>query len=282
MAYKAHEKDRVWMQNQVLSRAPNWQQHLTDIRNVLVEIHHKKLLSQAGVNSLLTIMLYGLEGFISEISSPLRICMYRQGNVYVPAFYRAPPTNHQYLPVHNSSIEVCRRLSTCHGIPPRKRRKQQLLEDEMAAEPKASIQSHRIPKPLVRDPPYHPTVASLFNNRENIYVNRVRRPTATDVPPVLSPGPQSSIEVCRRLSMCHGIPRRSINWQLAQWKRSGDDPKFWLKHMDDKGDHIRVDRGLPPAKLVDENYNIKSIVNWQLARFVPTEEAFDPVSSPQT
>ncbi|KAK7227477.1 hypothetical protein V2G26_015480 [Clonostachys chloroleuca] len=91
-------QDRVWMQNQVLSRAPNWQQHLTDIRNVLVEIQQKRLLSQAGVNSLLTIMLYGLEGIISKISSPLRICMYQQGDIYVPAFYRAPPTDHQYLP----------------------------------------------------------------------------------------------------------------------------------------------------------------------------------------
>jgi hypothetical protein len=28
--------------------------------------------------------------------------------------------------------------------------------------------------------------------------------------------------------------------------------------------------------LVDDNYNIKAIVNWQLARFVPAEEAFGP------
>ncbi|CAH0031347.1 unnamed protein product [Clonostachys rhizophaga] len=48
--------------------------------------------------------------------------------------------------------------------------------------------------------------------------------------------------------------------------RSGEDREFWLKHMDDKGDHIRVDK----------NYNIKAIVNWQLARFVPAEEAFGP------
>jgi hypothetical protein len=48
--------------------------------------------------------------------------------------------------------------------------------------------------------------------------------------------------------------------------RSGDNREFWLKHMDDKGDHIRV----------DTNYNIKAIVNWQLARFVPAEEAFGP------
>ncbi|CAI6097310.1 unnamed protein product [Clonostachys chloroleuca] len=48
--------------------------------------------------------------------------------------------------------------------------------------------------------------------------------------------------------------------------RSGQDREFWLKHMDDKGDHIRVHK----------NYNIKAIVNWQLARFVPAEEAFGP------
>ncbi|CAG9987952.1 unnamed protein product [Clonostachys byssicola] len=47
-------------------------------------------------------------------------------------------------------------------------------------------------------------------------------------------------------------------------KRSG--PRFWLKHIDDTGDHI----------LVDRDYNIRSIVNWQLARFVPAEEAFGP------
>ncbi|CAH0050531.1 unnamed protein product [Clonostachys solani] len=49
-------------------------------------------------------------------------------------------------------------------------------------------------------------------------------------------------------------------------RRSGDESKFFLKHMDDNGDHIRVDL----------QYNIKAIVNWQLARFVPAEEAFGP------
>ncbi|KAK7227416.1 hypothetical protein V2G26_015419 [Clonostachys chloroleuca] len=211
------------MQNQVLSRAPKWPQHLTGIRNVLVEIQHKKLLSQAGVNSLLTIMLYGLEGVMSKISSPLRICMYQQGNVYVPAFYRSPPTDHQYLP---GTQLVDRGLPPAKYVPWHPSTKE---AEATAAESNASIQSQRIPKSLVRDPPYHPAVVSLFNNRETIYVNR----------------------------------------------RSGEDREFWLKHMDDKGDHIRVDRGLPPAKLVDDNYNIKSIVNWQLARFVPTEDAFD-------
>ncbi|KAI0114014.1 hypothetical protein GGR51DRAFT_556511 [Nemania sp. FL0031] len=41
---------------------------------------------------------------------------------------------------------------------------------------------------------------------------------------------------------------------------------FFLKHVDDKGDHI----------LVDEEYNITAIIDWQFARFVPACEAFGP------
>ncbi|CAK7233480.1 hypothetical protein SBRCBS47491_008623 [Sporothrix bragantina] len=41
-------------------------------------------------------------------------------------------------------------------------------------------------------------------------------------------------------------------------------PSFFLKHADDKGDHI----------LVDGDYNITGIIDWQFARFVPAIEAF--------
>ncbi|EPE06101.1 hypothetical protein F503_02930 [Ophiostoma piceae UAMH 11346] len=41
---------------------------------------------------------------------------------------------------------------------------------------------------------------------------------------------------------------------------------FYLKHVDDKGDHI----------LVDDDYNITGIIDWQYARFVPAAEAFGP------
>ncbi|KAF4466531.1 Methylglyoxal reductase (NADPH-dependent) [Fusarium albosuccineum] len=41
---------------------------------------------------------------------------------------------------------------------------------------------------------------------------------------------------------------------------------FFLKHVDDKGDHI----------LVDEDYNITAVIDWQFARFVPACEAFGP------
>ncbi|KAJ3567795.1 hypothetical protein NPX13_g6649 [Xylaria arbuscula] len=39
---------------------------------------------------------------------------------------------------------------------------------------------------------------------------------------------------------------------------------FYLKHVDDKGDHL----------LVDDDYNITAVIDWQFARFVPTCEAF--------
>ncbi|KAI0458039.1 hypothetical protein F5B21DRAFT_461072 [Xylaria acuta] len=47
--------------------------------------------------------------------------------------------------------------------------------------------------------------------------------------------------------------------------RSGTEA-FFLKHVDDKGDHI----------LIDENYTITAIIDWQFARFVPACEAFGP------
>ncbi|KAI0882404.1 uncharacterized protein GGS22DRAFT_169306 [Annulohypoxylon maeteangense] len=42
--------------------------------------------------------------------------------------------------------------------------------------------------------------------------------------------------------------------------------KFFLKHVDDKGDHL----------LVDENLNVTGIIDWQMARVVPPREAFGP------
>jgi hypothetical protein len=41
---------------------------------------------------------------------------------------------------------------------------------------------------------------------------------------------------------------------------------FYLKHMDDKGDHI----------FVDDNFNITGIIDWSFARSVPAYEAFGP------
>ncbi|KAJ5569973.1 uncharacterized protein N7459_009403 [Penicillium hispanicum] len=45
-----------------------------------------------------------------------------------------------------------------------------------------------------------------------------------------------------------------------------DNGPFFLKHMDDKGDHI----------LVDDEYNITGIIDWTYARIVPAFEAFGP------
>ncbi|KAH0522736.1 hypothetical protein TsFJ059_006534 [Trichoderma semiorbis] len=42
--------------------------------------------------------------------------------------------------------------------------------------------------------------------------------------------------------------------------------KFFLKHVDDKGDHL----------LVDDDLHITGIIGWQMARVVPPREAFGP------
>lgn len=41
---------------------------------------------------------------------------------------------------------------------------------------------------------------------------------------------------------------------------------FFIKHVDDKGDHV----------LVDDDLNITGIIDWQMARVVPAVEAFGP------
>ncbi|KAB8360850.1 hypothetical protein FH972_024584 [Carpinus fangiana] len=45
-----------------------------------------------------------------------------------------------------------------------------------------------------------------------------------------------------------------------------DSGPFYLKHLDDKGDHI----------FVDEDFNITGIIDWSFARVVPLYEAFGP------
>ncbi|KAK2599071.1 hypothetical protein QQS21_005477 [Conoideocrella luteorostrata] len=45
-----------------------------------------------------------------------------------------------------------------------------------------------------------------------------------------------------------------------------DAGPYFLKHMDDKGDHI----------LVDEDFNMTGIIDWSFARLVPAYEAFGP------
>ncbi|KAI5865863.1 hypothetical protein GGS23DRAFT_554370 [Durotheca rogersii] len=55
--------------------------------------------------------------------------------------------------------------------------------------------------------------------------------------------------------------------RLAQQSAEAQTPeKFFLKHVDDKGDHL----------LVDQNLNVTGIIDWQMARVVPLREAFGP------
>lgn len=53
--------------------------------------------------------------------------------------------------------------------------------------------------------------------------------------------------------------------QLTSRDASGSR-EFFLKHVDDKGDHI----------LIDENFNITGIIDWEMARTVTRSEAFGP------
>ena len=70
---------------------------------------------------------------------------------------------------------------------------------------------------------------------------------------------------------------RPVDWYLAHLffldlvplvtsSRIEDSNQFFLKHVDDKGDHL----------LVDENYNITGIIDWEWAHTVPEALAFAP------
>ncbi|KAI0551354.1 hypothetical protein F4679DRAFT_593506 [Xylaria curta] len=52
---------------------------------------------------------------------------------------------------------------------------------------------------------------------------------------------------------------------LGKWQDLHSGP-FFLKHMDDKGDHI----------LIDDDFQITGIIDWTFARIVPAYEAFGP------
>ncbi|KAK4041470.1 hypothetical protein C8A01DRAFT_45427 [Parachaetomium inaequale] len=57
-------------------------------------------------------------------------------------------------------------------------------------------------------------------------------------------------------------------WQLAQeeGKQAPTRVEFFLKHVDDHGDHL----------LLDDDDNITGVIDWQMARVVPRAEAFGP------
>jgi len=62
------------------------------------------------------------------------------------------------------------------------------------------------------------------------------------------------------------LHKLAIQGKFNEFESSLDHGPFYLKHMDDKGDHI----------FVDENFNISGIIDWSLARIVPDYEAFSP------
>ena len=69
----------------------------------------------------------------------------------------------------------------------------------------------------------------------------------------------------REAYLCFRTLRDQAGPELAA--REKEKPSsFYLKHVDDKGDHL----------LVDEEYTTTGIIDWQLARTVPACEAFGP------
>ena len=60
---------------------------------------------------------------------------------------------------------------------------------------------------------------------------------------------------------------RFLKGSIPQLVPEEDTPEqFFLKHVDDKGDHL----------LVDPELNITGIIDWQMAKLVPRREAFRP------
>jgi aminoglycoside phosphotransferase (APT) family kinase protein len=54
-------------------------------------------------------------------------------------------------------------------------------------------------------------------------------------------------------------------WQLAE-EEAQEEAEFFLKHVDDHGDHL----------LLDDDGNITGVIDWQMARVAPRAEAFGP------
>lgn len=59
---------------------------------------------------------------------------------------------------------------------------------------------------------------------------------------------------------------RTLRKHAGELSECNPPGTFYLKHVDDKGDHL----------LVDDDFNITGIIDWQFARFVPMSEAFGP------
>lgn len=75
----------------------------------------------------------------------------------------------------------------------------------------------------------------------------------------------SSFSVDAYLVFDHLLSSTRDGQWFTQWERLDTGP-FFLKHTDDKGDHI----------LVDDDFNVTGIIDWTFARVVPAYEAFGP------
>jgi hypothetical protein len=75
----------------------------------------------------------------------------------------------------------------------------------------------------------------------------------------------SSFSIDAYLMFDHLCSRATEGPWFGSWDHLDTGP-FFLKHTDDKGDHI----------LVDDDFNITGIIDWTFARVVPAYEAFGP------
>ena len=72
-----------------------------------------------------------------------------------------------------------------------------------------------------------------------------------------------SSDVCL---MFKSLRELATSGKCNTFEKALDSGPFYLKHMDDKGDHI----------MVDDDFNITGITDWSFARVVPAYEAFGP------
>ncbi|KAF7630233.1 hypothetical protein AFLA_010860 [Aspergillus flavus NRRL3357] len=92
--------------------------------------------------------------------------------------------------------------------------------------------------------------------------------TKVTAPKVFDYGPHGQTLVGVGYILMEKLPGKSLRWSLAspegKLRRTFDDGQFYLRHADDKGDHI----------LIDDDYNITGIIDWEWAYAAPISEAF--------
>ncbi|KAF2839834.1 hypothetical protein M501DRAFT_1010857 [Patellaria atrata CBS 101060] len=114
--------------------------------------------------------------------------------------------------------------------------------------------------PIVGDRTGTLAYLGLFNNRKVYYTSR-----AQEYLSLISSGQLFSRYRVNAYVIFKRLERLAING-LNPFDPELNNGPFFLKHMDDKGDHI----------FVDEEFNITGIIDWSFACIVPAYEAIGP------